>query len=564
MSLFLFFLFRALFPCDDSMVCIIDDREDIWDCAPNLVTVKPYRFFTGTGDINAPPGSDQAFTHPPAIPLHESASEVELKDSPDGKTNDGADNERKNIGASNTTNSSNVSENNSSVSEKYEMDMNSEKDKEDCEVDQNATTVSKEEICDAKEGKNGYTVTDKLEEEKVDCDEMKDVKGQNSEKENEEANCGLSKKSPEDVVDGNQVEDHDDYLLYLEEILGRIHKSFYEVVAWNKQADENGNDPTTRVAPDLRNIVPELRRNVLKGTKIVFTGVIPTNIRPEESQAWKIATQFGASVSKDLLTQKNTADRSQRTTHVVAARPGTEKACQALRLPSVRLVNPNWLWTCAERWEWVDERLFPVEDYHEYKTRSNGTPTASRRGTPKRQPGDEVNVKNNNNDSQCDDVDVGHMTDDKLMIVLNPFASFSSGEMEAMDKEVEDLMKSSDEEDDEDDEKEQILGSVSSSSSSTENGDSQPKADIGEDVPDGSTMVDALKANEMNFSTIKQNRHEDEGSPSKRRKLDFFRDDDDDEDDEEGDFSSDEGSSGSNSGEDDGNMAALLEAELFS
>ena len=36
------------------MVCIIDDREDVWDFAPNLITVKPYRFFKGTGDINDP------------------------------------------------------------------------------------------------------------------------------------------------------------------------------------------------------------------------------------------------------------------------------------------------------------------------------------------------------------------------------------------------------------------------------------------------------------------------------------------------------------------------------
>ena len=36
------------------MVCIIDDREDVWNFAPNLVTVKPYRYFAGTGDINDP------------------------------------------------------------------------------------------------------------------------------------------------------------------------------------------------------------------------------------------------------------------------------------------------------------------------------------------------------------------------------------------------------------------------------------------------------------------------------------------------------------------------------
>lgn len=47
---------RALFPCGDSMVCIIDDREDVWNMAPNLIQVKPYHFFQHTGDINAPPG----------------------------------------------------------------------------------------------------------------------------------------------------------------------------------------------------------------------------------------------------------------------------------------------------------------------------------------------------------------------------------------------------------------------------------------------------------------------------------------------------------------------------
>ena len=37
-------------------MCIIDDREDVWNFAPNLVHVKPYHFFKNTGDINAPPG----------------------------------------------------------------------------------------------------------------------------------------------------------------------------------------------------------------------------------------------------------------------------------------------------------------------------------------------------------------------------------------------------------------------------------------------------------------------------------------------------------------------------
>ena len=42
----------ALFPCGDSMVCIIDDREDVWNYARNLVHVKPYVWFKDVGDIN--------------------------------------------------------------------------------------------------------------------------------------------------------------------------------------------------------------------------------------------------------------------------------------------------------------------------------------------------------------------------------------------------------------------------------------------------------------------------------------------------------------------------------
>ena len=48
----------SLFPCGDHMVCIIDDREDVWNFAPNLVHVKPYIFFKNAGDINAPPGKN--------------------------------------------------------------------------------------------------------------------------------------------------------------------------------------------------------------------------------------------------------------------------------------------------------------------------------------------------------------------------------------------------------------------------------------------------------------------------------------------------------------------------
>ena len=42
------------------MVCIIDDREDVWTYANNLVHVQPYNFFKNAGDINDPHGVKKA------------------------------------------------------------------------------------------------------------------------------------------------------------------------------------------------------------------------------------------------------------------------------------------------------------------------------------------------------------------------------------------------------------------------------------------------------------------------------------------------------------------------
>jgi RNA polymerase II subunit A-like phosphatase len=44
---------QRLFPCDTSMVVIIDDRADVWEWSPNLIKVIPYDFFVGIGDINS-------------------------------------------------------------------------------------------------------------------------------------------------------------------------------------------------------------------------------------------------------------------------------------------------------------------------------------------------------------------------------------------------------------------------------------------------------------------------------------------------------------------------------
>ena len=45
---------ERIFPTDDRMVLVIDDRCDVWPDCRNLIQVPAYTFFVGTGDINAP------------------------------------------------------------------------------------------------------------------------------------------------------------------------------------------------------------------------------------------------------------------------------------------------------------------------------------------------------------------------------------------------------------------------------------------------------------------------------------------------------------------------------
>lgn len=41
-----------VFPLEQDLVLVIDDRGDVWDWSPNLIRVIPYNYFQGIGDIN--------------------------------------------------------------------------------------------------------------------------------------------------------------------------------------------------------------------------------------------------------------------------------------------------------------------------------------------------------------------------------------------------------------------------------------------------------------------------------------------------------------------------------
>jgi len=89
-------------------------------------------------------------------------------------------------------------------------------------------------------------------------------------------------KQENNIID----EDDDDYLLYLEDILRRIHTEFYATL----------DQENTRKS--LRDIIPRVRSQVLKGLCLTFSGLIPTHQKLHQSRAYKVARAFGAEVTQ--------------------------------------------------------------------------------------------------------------------------------------------------------------------------------------------------------------------------------------------------------------------------
>ncbi|KAG9479149.1 hypothetical protein GDO78_012687 [Eleutherodactylus coqui] len=452
---------RNLFPCGDSMVCIIDDREDVWKFAPNLITVKKYVYFQGTGDIHAPPGSREALMRnrvssskvsaaaqqsetltsqdpeqSKSLPVEEQSnglgkSTKEVNGSPSGsepskKDSDASDglveqgpatsqhscsDDGKNVTLSEAEQSMEQDDGTAvaklqvktGAAKDLDFDLSSDSDS-DADVRKSSSPSSSgseseckrswrkskkpEQVC---QESSAEAVSDKqwtenhssdkrlltetedkllLQDEAMEvqeverdtlidlgngCTDKKEVEteSQNSEQSGITVGESLDQSVEEDDDDGEDL-DEDDHLIYLEEILVRVHTDYYAKYEryLKKELDE---------VPDIRKIVPELKSKVLENTVLAFSGLHPTNFPIERTREYYHARSLGANIGKNLVLND---DDPNKVTHLIAARAGTEKVKQALDCKTLYVVNPDWLWSCLERWEKVEEQLFPLkEDY---------------------------------------------------------------------------------------------------------------------------------------------------------------------------------------------------------
>lgn len=690
---------RNLFPCGDSMVCIIDDREDVWKFAPNLITVKKYVYFQGTGDINAPPGSREAQirskvssskvskTAQPSetltqdsdpsksLPVEEQSNGLgksmkEVNGSPSGsepftKDSDASDglveqdpaasqhsctDDGKNVTLSEAEPSTEQADRTvvaksqvkTGAAKDLDFDLSSDSDSEadvkkppspssssssgsesECKrswrKSKKPDQVSQESSAESVPGKQWTEnhnsdkrllpdTKDKLllQDEAMEvqgvepdtlidlgngCTDRKEVEteSQNSEQSGITVGESLDQSMEEDDDDSDDL-DEDDHLIYLEEILVRVHTDYYAKYErfLKKELAE---------VPDIRKIVPELKSKVLENAVIAFSGLHPTNFPIERTRESYHARSLGARISENLVLND---DDPKKVTHLIAGRAGTEKVRQALNCKSLHVVNPDWLWSCLERWEKVEEQLFPLkEDY--LKSQRTISPTTfpdiySAFQTPlfhptpihpKTQPGPEVRqydpvtgkliwkAAQSSNQSQyiqapCPSLNVAvhgehssfrvvqpheeQMFDDGELPTENteeeqsgparrkrqpsmsetmPLYTLCKEDLESMDKEVDD-----------------ILGEGSDDS------DSEKKKSVKVKKAPNATQKSSEKIPESrNESSSSSEQSLSGGTPrGQKRKLDA---DDDDNDDDEEESSNEEGSS-SEADE----MAAAIEAEL--
>nr|CAH0099104.1 unnamed protein product [Daphnia galeata] len=320
---------RALFPCGDHMVVIIDDREDVWNFAPNLIHVRPYHFFQHTGDINAPPGlAKQEKDDKEGFDFTSLNSEGNSSEIINGFSSKGPEKEKKSL------------EKVISVETPVEDDVCKYVEVKQDDDAMVATSSSTDEIKETKE----ITTKQATEKPQDNTNEVEEsiLEGNVEEKvpkQRENKSTSLSDEENGQI----HIHDSDDYLLHLQDILRTIHHAYYELYDDNREE--------TKAVPDMKIVLPYVRRKVLEEVHVVFSGVVPTNTPLEKSKPYLVAKSLGAIIMDRV---------SENTTHIIAARLGTAKLIEAKKYKHIRVVTPDWLWACAERWERVEERLYPL------------------------------------------------------------------------------------------------------------------------------------------------------------------------------------------------------------
>lgn len=310
---------QRLFPVSTRMVVIIDDRADVWPRnRPNLIKVVPYDFFKGIGDINSsflPKREDLI------VPAAQPLKGVSVNGSKSAKPNGGG----------------------AAAAKKSTL----------------------EELASMSSGDGAALIKKQTEEQEKTLEmQIKDrpllhmqeqLDKEDGEAASKEEGVGSDAASTSTSHPRHHLLlDDDSELAYLEQHLTQLHEAFYrahDAEVAGKRKGGSADDQTN--PPDVGDVLDGLKAKVLRGTRIVLSGLVPVGVDVQMSEIGLQAQSFGATILKKV---------SKQATHLVvsSSRPRTLKVTQAEKIPGIKIVNQDWLINSLSQWKHLDEAPYAM------------------------------------------------------------------------------------------------------------------------------------------------------------------------------------------------------------
>lgn len=314
---------RKLFPVDNRMVVIIDDRPDVWKYSNYLLRVKPFNFFVGIGDINASflPKGDTTLEKPLTVsdapdPRND---QVEGATVPEPKPKAPGDSSQVPTPPPSPDNPTSGDE--SALSQIVSMQAD------------NTESNEKEKLAEQDEN-----LAVQL---------------------NERPLLQLQKTLEDEQINEGHVllKDDDDELLRVQDILVSTHKDFFDLYeqrrAQETPAAASRNAHDVKCIPDVKDILDPLLYKPLRGTKICFSRIIPLNMDIMKSKWADVAMKMGAEVQLDIQND---------TTHLVTRPSDPTVKVRKAAARGIKIVRDDWLFdqSSCSWWQPLDETPYLI------------------------------------------------------------------------------------------------------------------------------------------------------------------------------------------------------------
>ncbi|KAF2753607.1 hypothetical protein EJ05DRAFT_165705 [Pseudovirgaria hyperparasitica] len=353
-----------IFPVSTKMVVIIDDRADVWGWSEHLLKVVPYDFFVGVGDINS-----SFLPKTQALPKAE-----EMPPTAGSSVKDATENTEQTTAVAEKDLSLAASE--LAVSD---AEVVPDGDTEMSDIEQQLITIGSRDdpnLLQEQTSSQDDVIVKQIAERPL---LQKQLELEKADEEQDKIERERAAHGDADVPIQHEhrhlLHDDDTELLSLERHLREIHDAFFEEyeknsagVVGGRVAELKGGKDSRKITadddsliPDVKDLVTEKKREVLKGTRIVFSGIVPQNIDIQHSDVGLWTKSFGAVVSYDI---------NKRTTHLVATpHRKTVKVKKAARHSHIKIVTTGWLMEAFSTWIRPDETpyLIPVDDEANYR-----------------------------------------------------------------------------------------------------------------------------------------------------------------------------------------------------